>query len=80
MAETATEPKKGRGRPPGQLAEYKYIGDDGGRWVFERRKDGLCVTIDKPKAELGIKSGQMPVLLTVQGFHVHEAAMALCKK
>jgi hypothetical protein len=62
------------------LAEFKYIGDDGGRWVFERRSDGLCVTIDKPKVELHGNSGRMGTILTVQGFHVHDEAIALCRK
>jgi hypothetical protein len=51
-----------------QYAEYKYVGDDGGRWLFERRSDGLCITVDKPKdVPLNIHSRPMSVNLTVRG-------------
>ncbi len=66
--------------PDTGLAEFKYIGDDGKRWVFERREDGLCVTIDKPTIKLTGKSGRLSAVVTVQGFHVHDEAIALCKK
>lgn len=62
------------------LAEFKYIGDDGKRWVFERRSDGLCLTIDKPTIKLTGTSGRLSAVLIVQGFHVHDEAIALCKK
>ena len=51
-----------------QYAEYKYIGDDGGRWLFERRSDGLCITVDKPRdVPLNMQSRPMSVNLTVRG-------------
>jgi hypothetical protein len=51
-----------------ERADYRYVGDDGGRWLFERRSDGLCFTIDKPKdAPLTLKTQPLHVLLTVRG-------------
>jgi hypothetical protein len=80
LVKEPAEPEKTRRKPRSDLAEFKYIGDDGGRWVFERRTDGLCITIDKPKILLNGKTKPTSVRLTVQGFHVHEAAIALCRK
>jgi hypothetical protein len=61
-------------------AEYKYIGDDGGRWVFERRSDHRVITIDKPmNLPPGNPSTKM-VRLSVHGFRVNDQVIALCKK
>lgn len=53
-------------KEPEPQADYKYIGDDGGRWLFERRSDGLCLTIDKP-ATLTSRTRETVVRLTVRG-------------
>lgn len=63
-----------------QEAEYKYIGDDGGRWVFERRSDKRVVTINKPAALPPGNPSQITGLIMVHGFRVNEQVIALCKK
>lgn len=62
-------------------AEFKYIGDDGGRWLFERRSDGLCFTIDKPRGVmLDHKTPPLSCRLTVRGKEFNEAILAMVRK
>lgn len=63
-----------------ELAEYKYIGDDGGRWVFENRINRRILTIDKPKNLPAKNPSSITSVLTVHGFGVPESLIALCKK
>ena len=65
---------------PQDLAEFKYIGDDGGRWLFERRSDGLAITIDKPKAVLDVQTPRMAVELKVRGKHFNDDILAMVRK
>jgi hypothetical protein len=81
MAEKHKSPAKAaKDKSPAKLAEYKYIGDDGGRWVFERRSDKRVVTITKPKALPDKNPSQLPVQMIVHGFRVNDDVIALCKK
>lgn len=48
------------------LAEWKYIGDDGGRWLFQRRLDNLCITVDKPTS-ITPKSRDVAVKINPRG-------------
>jgi hypothetical protein len=63
-----------------ELAEYKYIGDDGGRWVFERRADRRVITIDKPGVMPQGNPSNKLVMLIAHGFRVPESVIAICKK
>jgi len=63
-----------------ELAEYKYIGDDGGRWVFERRADRRVITIDKPGVMPTGNPSNKLVMLIAHGFRVPESVIAICKK
>ena len=76
----AREAKKQKEQKPEQLAEYKYIGDDGGRWIFERRKDKRVVTIDKPMNLPAANPSETPVRLMAHGFRVSDDVIALCRK
>ncbi len=68
MTKGINMPKQNEPAKAKQLAEFKYIGDDGGRWLFERRSDGLCFTIDKPRGiVLDHKTPPMSCRLTVRG-------------
>ena len=62
------------------LADFKYLGDDGGRWLFERRSDGLAITIDKPKGLLDIHTPRMAVELKVRGKHFNDDILAMVRK
>ena len=66
---------------PAQLAEFKYIGDDGGRWLFQRRSDGLCFTIDKPKGiVLDAKTPPLSCRLTVRGPQFNPTILEMIRK
>jgi hypothetical protein len=66
---------------PVQHAEFKYVGDDGGRWLFERRSDGLCFTIDKPKnVPLTLQTKPLSVLLTVRGKHFNNDVLRIVRQ
>jgi len=66
---------------PTELADYKYVGDDGGRWLFERRLDGLCFTIDKPQpALLTPKTAGLSVRLTVRGKKFRPEILAMVRQ
>ena len=62
------------------LAEYKYMGDDGGRWLFQRRSDGLCITVDKPVREINSATKAMSVACTVRGNRFNEDILDMVKK
>ncbi len=63
------------------LAEFKYIGDDGGRWLFERRSDGLCFTIDKPRGVvLTSKTPPLSCRLTVRGQKFNDTILKMVRK
>ena len=72
--------KPGVAKQPKDLAEFKYIGDDGGRWIFERRSDKRVVTIDKPRSLPPGNPSRLPVNLTAHGFRVNDDVLALCRK
>jgi len=62
-------------------AEFKYIGDDGGRWLFERRSDGLCFTIDKPRGiVLQANTPALSCRLTVRGMKFNETILDMVRK
>ena len=64
-----------------EQAEFKYVGDDGGRWLFQRRSDGLCFTIDKPRGvNLTATSPAMSVLLTVRGKKFRPEILSMVKR
>lgn len=61
-------------------AEFKYIGDDGGRWLFQRRYDGICITIDKPKnVTLNMQMPPFGVTLTVRGKKFNEDVLRIVR-
>lgn len=62
------------------LAEFKYVGDDGGRWLFLRRSDGLAITIDKPKGLLDVHTPRMAVELKVRGKHFNDDILGIVRK
>ena len=63
------------------MAEFSYIGDDGGRWLFRRRVDGLCFTIDKPRGiVLNAKTPPLSCRLTVRGQKFNETILAMIRK
>ena len=65
---------------PVQYAEFKYIGDDGGRWLFQRRYDGICITIDKPKnVTLNMQTPPFGVTLTVRGKKFNEDVLRIVR-
>ncbi len=65
---------------PVQYAEFKYIGDDGGRWLFQRRSDGICITIDKPKnVTLNMQMPPFGVTLTVRGKKFNEDVLRIVR-
>lgn len=77
MGKEAKEPQKA----VKQNAEFKYIGDDGGRWLFERRSDGLCFTIDKPRGiMLDHKTPPLSCRLTVRGQKFHREILEIVRK
>ena len=80
--QTTDENKDGaKANPFKQRAEFKYIGDDGGRWLFERRSDGLAITIDKPRhVILDAKSPPTTCLLTVRGRKFNDDILSMVKK
>jgi len=76
----ATKEKESKTEQVTELAEYKYIGDDGGRWVFERRADRRVITIDKPGVMPTGNPSNKLVMLIAHGFRVPESVIAICKK
>ena len=79
MAEKKQETPKPKEQKT-DLAEYKYIGDDGGRFVFERRSDKRVITINKPASLPPGNPSQVTGLIIVHGFKVNDAMIELCKK
>ncbi len=77
---TIQETSKPQAKKKKELAEYKYIGDDGARFVFERRSDKRVVTFDKPANLPPGNPSQFRVVGTVHGYRVNEQMIALCKK
>ncbi len=62
-------------------AEFEYIGDDGGRWLFRRRSDGLCFTIDKPRGiVLDHKTQALSCRLTVRGGKFNDTILKMVRK
>jgi hypothetical protein len=62
-------------------AEHKYIGDDGGRWIFQRRSDGLIFTIDKPRGDvLNEKTPPFSVQVKVRGKQLREELFDMVRK
>ncbi len=62
-------------------AEFEYIGDDGGRWLFTRRSDGLSFTIDKPRGiTLTAKTQPLSCRLTVRGAKFNETILKMVRK
>jgi hypothetical protein len=62
-------------------AEFKYIGDDGGRWIFERRSDKLVITIDKPAGiTLDTKTPPISLRLTCRGKKLNEDVLAMVRR
>lgn len=63
------------------MAEFAYIGDDGGRWLFRRRSDDLCFTIDKPRGiKLTSKTPPLSCRLTIRGQKFNEAILKMVRK
>jgi hypothetical protein len=63
-----------------ERADYRYVGDDGGRWLFERRSDGLCFTIDKPKnIQLSMQTKPISVMLTIRGKCFNEEILKIVR-
>ncbi len=62
-------------------AEFKYMGDDGGRWLFEQRSDGLCFTIDKPRGvTLDAKTRPLSCRLTVRGMKFNPEVLKIARR
>jgi len=75
------EGKVGTARTSKPQAEFEYIGDDGGRWLFQRRSDGLCFTIDKPRGiVLQAKTPALSCRLTVRGNKFNETILDMVRK
>lgn len=66
---------------PVAKAEFEYIGDDGGRWLFTRRSDGLSFTIDKPRGiVLQAKTRPLSCRLTVRGGKFNPTILKMVRK
>ena len=77
----ASAKEKAQAAEAAKKAEYAYIGDDGGRWLFQRRSDGLAITIDKPKnVILDVDTKPMPLLMTVRGKVFNDEIRTMVKK
>lgn len=65
-----------------ELGEWKYVGDDGGRFIFERRSDKRIMTINKPRAIPEPKSqpAEINTVILIHGYRVNDEMIALCKK